>query len=115
MVKTVQASTNAREYANGHHNDSGNPQCTQGNQIVTSEKELVEDLAIGHRLVAAYGMDELQANHFSARLPGAAADDFWVTPGNRMWSDVRPEHIVKNLKAANLTAKVLHTAVYQAC
>eukprot|EP00746_Dinoflagellata_sp_MGD_P150752 gnl/MRDRNA2_/MRDRNA2_82546_c0_seq4.p1 gnl/MRDRNA2_/MRDRNA2_82546_c0~~gnl/MRDRNA2_/MRDRNA2_82546_c0_seq4.p1 ORF type:complete len:304 (-),score=58.67 gnl/MRDRNA2_/MRDRNA2_82546_c0_seq4:388-1299(-) len=95
------------------HYANGNPQCTLGNQIVTSEKELVEDLAIGHRLVTAYGMDELQANHFSARLPGWAADDFWCTPGNRMWADLRPEHMVK--KSANITTNVLHTAVYQAC
>merc|ERR1719161_1534199 len=104
---------NGHHHANGHHDDNGNPQCTLGNQIVTSEKELVEDLALGHRLIVAYGMDELQANHFSARLPGMAADDFWCTPGDRMWSEIRPEHLVK--KSANATTSVLHTAVYQAC
>lgn len=76
----------------------------------SAELQLRDDLAAAHRLMAAYGLDELIWNHLSARLPGW--DDYLVTPGDQLWATVTPWNLVRG--SANITANVLHSAVYQA-
>jgi ribulose-5-phosphate 4-epimerase/fuculose-1-phosphate aldolase len=95
------------EGMNGHCNGTAN-----GKHHISDEK-LREDLANGHRLIAAYGMDELHWNHFSARQSSWAYNDFYITPGDRMWCDIYPQHLERS--SHNVTANVLHSACYQAC
>eukprot|EP00451_Oxyrrhis_marina_P002313 CAMPEP_0204258130 /NCGR_PEP_ID=MMETSP0468-20130131/4823_1 /ASSEMBLY_ACC=CAM_ASM_000383 /TAXON_ID=2969 /ORGANISM="Oxyrrhis marina" /LENGTH=285 /DNA_ID=CAMNT_0051232309 /DNA_START=42 /DNA_END=899 /DNA_ORIENTATION=- len=76
-----------------------------------SPEQLKDDLAAAHRVLARWGMDELIWNHISARTaPGS--QDFWITPGDRFWKRMQPEHLV--CSSSNETADVLHGAFYQA-
>lgn len=96
------------ECKNGYVNGAVN-----GKPALVSDKQLLEDLAAGHRLMAAYGFDELHWNHFSAKQPHWAVDDYYITPGDRMFADIHPQHLVRS--SVNVTANVLHTACYRAC
>eukprot|EP00746_Dinoflagellata_sp_MGD_P012715 gnl/MRDRNA2_/MRDRNA2_127201_c0_seq1.p1 gnl/MRDRNA2_/MRDRNA2_127201_c0~~gnl/MRDRNA2_/MRDRNA2_127201_c0_seq1.p1 ORF type:complete len:294 (-),score=47.56 gnl/MRDRNA2_/MRDRNA2_127201_c0_seq1:57-938(-) len=110
-VKAEEMNGHANGHTNGHANGTANGK--NGKHTVYTDEELREDLAIAHRLTAAYGMDELHWNHISARQKGWKYNDFYITPGNRMWCEVYPEHVVRS--SENITANVLHSACYQAC
>ena len=76
-------------------------------------KLLRKDLAIAHRLLAHYKMDELTWNHSSVRDPTNGS--FLITPGNKHFACIEPGDLVdgntKDLK--NITGNVIHGAVYQ--
>jgi ribulose-5-phosphate 4-epimerase/fuculose-1-phosphate aldolase len=80
-------------------------------QICNAEDRLREDLSLAHKLMTVYGMDELIWNHISARLPGWSPSDFLITPGDRVWATMEPQHILRG--SGNVTANVLHEAIYQ--
>ena len=88
-----------------------------------SEASLRYDLAVAHRLVAKMGMDMLVWNHISARF---LCDDnhsskrsstdpplrFLITPGRKLWNRITPHDLV--LESDNVTANVIHSAIYRA-
>ena len=88
----------------------------------TALRSLRRDLAIAHRLVASYGMDELHWNHISARVaPGE--DAYFVTPGNKHFACMTPDDLVRlddnggaqgDGGLQNVTADVIHGAIYRA-
>lgn len=47
----------------------------------------------------------------SARIPESAGQ-FLVTPGDRMFDDIQPQHLLSN--SENVTANIIHEAVYAA-
>lgn len=75
-------------------------------------RTLRRDLAAAHRLTAMYKMDDLTWNHISGRLPGGGPGDYLITPGDRMYAEMRPEDLVP--RSGNVTADVIHGAVYAA-
>ena len=52
-------------------------------------------------------MDDLVWNHISTRT---SEDSYLITPGNRLWSQIEPEHLV--FSSENVTADVIHSAIY---
>lgn len=70
--------------------------------------ELRKSLSVAHKMTAKLGMCELVWNHISARI----GDDFLITPGNRLFADVEPEHLVKASDSVNCTGDVIHGAIY---
>lgn len=74
-----------------------------------TEAKLRLDLSRAHKEVAARQLDELVWNHISAR----AGETVLITPGDRMWADVEPDSLRSS--SANVTANILHSAVYTAC
>ncbi|GAB5371495.1 hypothetical protein AAMO2058_001584800 [Amorphochlora amoebiformis] len=83
----------------------------QGKSPSPLVKKLRHDLAAAHQLTARYGMDCLTWNHISARLPEEEGGGFLVTPGDMMYSEIQPEHILHS--SENVTANVIHGAVYE--
>eukprot|EP00750_Incisomonas_marina_P015968 INCI18822.1.p1 GENE.INCI18822.1~~INCI18822.1.p1 ORF type:complete len:418 (-),score=53.30 INCI18822.1:191-1321(-) len=92
---------------------------------------LRRDLAAAHWLTNHFRMDDLTWNHISARVPSRRADantragksssggsgrgssvEFLVTPGDRLWDDVKPQDLV--LSSDNVTANVIHEGIYEA-
>lgn len=96
------------------------------------------DVAVAHRLMARYNMDELVWNHVSARLLAShstssqplrwskktilnippllartapKATDFLITSGEQMWGSMLPEDIVSD--SDNETANVLHAGIFE--
>merc|ERR1712023_436607 len=63
-------------------------------------------LSAAHKEVAFRGHDQLIWNHISAK----AGDRILITPGDRMWCQVEPETL--KLSSTNVTADILHAAVY---
>ena len=84
-------------------------------EALVVEESLRRDLAICHRLLSHYKMDELIWNHCSVRLPelGSAATDFLITPGNRHFAIMEPGDFLlgSSTELANVTANVIHGAV----
>ena len=82
----------------------------------TKESVLRYDLAVAHRLVAKMGWDMLVWNHISARFhPEDNSDNsskFLITSGTQMWNRITPSDLL--LKSDNITANVIHSAVYSA-
>mgnify|MGYP006078979589 FL=1 len=84
------------------------------------------DLAAAHRLCSRFGLDELVWNHISARCDddddgssssssSSSIDDdatMLVTPGTKLWQDYEPCDFEES--SYNVTANVLHNAVYAA-
>lgn len=56
-----------------------------------------------------FGMDDLNWNHISARSNDGG---ILITPGDQLWDMIEPEDIVKD--SENLTANIIHDAVYAA-
>lgn len=83
-------------------------QALQEQQPSTEEESVRMALANAHREIHSRGHDELIWNHISARLN----DRFLVTPGDRLWDRIEPQHLL--LESKNCTAMVLHSAVYSA-
>lgn len=77
---------------------------------VDVERYLREDLSRVHELIGRYNMDELVWNHASVRLPRTGA--ILITPGDITFDGVTPESLV--VDSANVTANVIHSAVYEA-
>eukprot|EP00301_Raphidiophrys_heterophryoidea_P026801 c9333_g1_i1.p1 GENE.c9333_g1_i1~~c9333_g1_i1.p1 ORF type:complete len:292 (+),score=79.32 c9333_g1_i1:59-877(+) len=84
---------------------------------------LRRDLALAHRLTAHFGMDELNWNHISCRIPPPAHQQaqqkqehpkFLLTPGNKLFHKMRPEDLVINQHTLNETGDVIHGAIYTA-
>lgn len=71
-------------------------------------KAVRKSLSDAHKDFARRGLDELLWNHLSAKV----GDGWMITPGDRFWSHVEPETLVRS--SANVTADVLHTAVFSA-
>ena len=69
-----------------------------------------KELSDAYRLTREFGMDELVWNHISLRLSDGT---FLLTPGSHMFDDIRPQDLVKSDKCGNVTAIVIHEAVYQ--
>jgi len=87
-------------------------------RITDRTTSIRKDMATAHRLTAHYGMDYLVWNHISARLPADAAlagcePGFLITPGNKHYATVRPEHLCINTDTANVTGDVIHGAIYK--
>ena len=84
----------------------------QSKEKSAAEAAVRFDLAASHHLSAAYGFDELVWNHISARMEGPA---FLVTPGDLHFDEVSPSNlIISSGKNANVTADVIHSAIYKA-
>lgn len=76
-----------------------------------AERELRIDLSAAHRLSHYFGFDELIWNHISGRC----GDGFLVSPGDMLFDEVGPEHLVMSSPSnANITADVIHSAIYKA-
>jgi len=73
------------------------------------ETRVRKDLAVAHLITRKYGMDELVWNHMSAMLSDGS---MLITPGALLFDEVRPEDICKS--TGNVTAEIIHTAVYKA-
>ena len=89
----------------------------QRTQSFSSEEYQVRrELAICHRLVAHYGMDELTWNHISARVGNQG--QWLVTPGNKHFSLIEPNDLVlmgaDDNELKNVTAGVIHGAIFSA-
>lgn len=69
-------------------------------------EDLRKELASAHQEVVRRGWDQLIWNHISAKLDTG----FLITPGDRMWAQIN-ETCLK-VSSANVTADVLHSAVY---
>ena len=85
--------------------------------FASEEHQIRRELAIAHRLVAHYDMDELTWNHISARV--GTDGNYLVTPGNKHFALIEPDDLVlmgaeddDNLK--NVTAGVIHGAIFEA-
>lgn len=74
----------------------------------TDVKAVRKSLSDAHKEFARRGLDELLWNHISAKI----GEGWLITPGDRFWSHVAPETLVRS--SANVTADVLHTAVFSA-
>lgn len=75
------------------------------------EAQLRKDLATAHRLAAHYKLhDEIVWGHISARI-SHEKDDFLITPGDRHFSLMRPEHLVRAKDIVNATGDVIHGAI----
>jgi len=72
------------------------------------EKTLRIELAEAHRELDRRGMTELIWNHCSAKL----GDGLLITPGDRLWDSMEPGHLL--ITSVNVTANLLHQAVYDA-
>eukprot|EP00931_Biecheleriopsis_adriatica_P092985 TRINITY_DN66735_c0_g1_i1.p1 TRINITY_DN66735_c0_g1~~TRINITY_DN66735_c0_g1_i1.p1 ORF type:complete len:408 (+),score=103.02 TRINITY_DN66735_c0_g1_i1:47-1225(+) len=70
------------------------------------EETLRKQLSQAHKEANRRGWDMLIWNHISAKL----GDGMLITPGDRMWSQVEPESL--KVSSSNVTADVLHAAVY---
>jgi ribulose-5-phosphate 4-epimerase/fuculose-1-phosphate aldolase len=76
------------------------------------EVEARKELSDAHMLVKKFNMDELVWNHISTKLSDG---NVLITPGQMMWDEIKPEHIVKaSSSIANVTADVIHRAIYSA-
>lgn len=83
----------ANGHAHGHQHDAqgieadGTPRLRPPGEQ-GSEDQLCNDLAAAHRLMVAYGLDELSGSRVSARIP--AGRDYFTTPADRHWAMVTP-------------------------
>ncbi|EOD16627.1 hypothetical protein EMIHUDRAFT_44937, partial [Emiliania huxleyi CCMP1516] len=77
------------------------------------EHAVRRDLAAAHTLSHHFKFDELTWNHISARLPSGAG--FLVTPGDALFDEVTPLNLsLSSPQAVNVTADVIHSAIYAA-
>ena len=77
--------------------------------LAATDEELRRDLACAHWATNFFGMDDLNWNHISCR---SNEGGILITPGDRLWDMIEPEHIVKD--SENLTANIIHEAIYSA-
>jgi ribulose-5-phosphate 4-epimerase/fuculose-1-phosphate aldolase len=83
------------------------------------EAEQREELADAHHLCNLHGFDELTWNHISVRLKeddGKGKSGYLITPGELLYDDIGADDLVKSTdnSAANVTADIIHDAVYAA-
>ena len=79
----------------------------------SDEQTIRRDLAAAHMLSHAHGFDELVWNHISARLD--ANGSFLISPGDQHFDEVTPQSLIVSSPAnTNITADVIHSAIYKA-
>jgi len=81
-----------------------------------------EEAALRYELAAAHllqvrspggRLDDLVWNHLSARCPWAP-EQFLVTPGSMLFDEIKPDDLVLAGGSTNVTATVIHSALYEA-
>lgn len=111
----------------GGHWDAADSNPATTVELDNHHQALRRDLAAAHWLTNHFRMDDLTWNHISARAPPTSAKtggdssdvlgpassvEFLVTPGDRLWDDVKPQDLV--LSSDNVTANVIHEGIYRA-
>jgi ribulose-5-phosphate 4-epimerase/fuculose-1-phosphate aldolase len=83
----------------------------EGRGILRTEEERARrELSEAYRITREFGMDELVWNHISTRL---SDNTYLITPGSLMFDDIRPQDLVKSGGSGNVTADIIHDAIYQ--
>jgi ribulose-5-phosphate 4-epimerase/fuculose-1-phosphate aldolase len=89
------------------------------------ERTIRRDLAAAYRLFAHFGMDDLLANHLTAKVPHPGGDAFLINPLGLMFEEVTASSLIKiNLAGEilqealwniNRAGFVIHSAVHAGC
>jgi len=93
-------------------------------RVSSDEWETRVNLAATYRLMADFGMVEMIANHYSARVPGTR-DEFLINPYGMLFEEITASNLIKiNMKGEvllneteygfNHAGYVIHSAVYDA-
>jgi len=93
-------------------------------RVNSDEWETRVNLAATYRLMAEFGMVEMIANHYSARVPGAR-DEFLINPYGMLFEEITASSLIKlNTEGkvllnetdygVNRAGYVIHSAVYDA-
>jgi len=114
--------------ADGHRAD---PECNAlldalfPGSAALPDSDTRRSLAAAHLLLRQYRLDDLVWNHISGRTTAAAAAaaaaaagggdaEFLITPGCRMFEEVRPADLVRGSESENETGDVIHGAIFAA-
>lgn len=122
--------------ADGHRAD---PECNAlldalfPGSAALPDSDTRRSLAAAHLLLRQYRLDDLVWNHISGRITTAAAAapaaaaaaataggggeaeaEFLITPGCRMFEEVRPADLVRGSESENETGDVIHGAIFAA-
>jgi phosphoglycerate dehydrogenase-like enzyme/ribulose-5-phosphate 4-epimerase/fuculose-1-phosphate aldolase len=74
------------------------------------EQKMRKELSEAYRITREFGMDELVWNHISVLLSDGT---YLITPGNRLFDDISAQDLVKSGGSGNVTADIIHEAVYK--